>query len=110
MSIDFLTEVALLIQKSHAYHRNSEITCGFQLIAGDIAKSTGVNRQRLAEHVFHAKVRHSVERGIRVSPLKPTRFPILGLGLRQQLFHQDEAIRAELEAAFGGGATKTEEK
>src|SRR5262249_35314247 len=59
---DYLPEVALLIQDADADHRHTEIAGGLELIAGDVAETTGVDRQRLAQGEFHAEVGHSRQR------------------------------------------------
>ena len=54
--VDHLAKIALLVQQSHADHRHAQIAGGFELIAGDIAKSARVDGQRFAQHEFHAEI------------------------------------------------------
>src|SRR5205814_7594159 len=49
---DHLAEVTLLIQHPDADHRHPEIAGRLELIGCDVAETTRVNRQRLAEREF----------------------------------------------------------
>jgi len=54
--IDKLAEVALLIEQADAHDRDSKVVSGLELISGNVAETTRVNRQRLAQAEFHAEV------------------------------------------------------
>ena len=69
--VNHLTEITLLVKQPHTDHRHTEIACSLELIAGHIAQSTGVNRQCLAQHVFHAEIRDALQRRLRMLFLKP---------------------------------------
>ncbi|HEY5475171.1 MAG TPA: hypothetical protein VIK11_00525 [Tepidiformaceae bacterium] len=71
--IDHLPKIALLIEQTYADHRNTQIAGGFELIAGHIAQSTRVDRQRFAQHEFHTEIGNTSQRRLRVGLLKPRR-------------------------------------
>ena len=71
LSVDHLPEIALLIEKPHPYDRHSKIAGRFELVAGDIPEPSGINGQRLAQHVFHAKIRDAFQMRFRMFLLKP---------------------------------------
>src|SRR5713101_7421829 len=70
---DDLAEVALLIKDADADHRQTEITCRLQLVAGDVAEATRVDREGLAERELHAEVGHASQRRLAERLLEPGR-------------------------------------
>jgi hypothetical protein len=68
---DHLTEISLLVQQADADHRHAEVAGRLELVARDVAETTRVNRQRLAQRKFHAEVRHPSEGRLPVRLLKP---------------------------------------
>jgi hypothetical protein len=77
--VDALTEITLLIQKSNAVHRNTQVAGSFHLIAGDFAETTRVNWQGAAQHEFHAEVRDRCDRRVGIRRLKPMRTAYCGI-------------------------------
>ena len=69
--IDQLPKIALLIEQSHAGHRHAQIAGGLELIAGHVAQSTRIDRQRLAQHEFHAEIGDTAQLRLRMGLLKP---------------------------------------
>ena len=53
LGINLLPKIALLIEQSNSDDRDAQVACGFKLIAGNIAKPAGINRQRFAQHELH---------------------------------------------------------
>ncbi len=76
--VDDLTEIAVLIEQSHADHGHAEIARRLQLIARHVAQPARVDRQGLAQHVLHAEIGDAGQRRGGVVQLKPGR-------LRQRL-------------------------
>jgi hypothetical protein len=66
-----LAEVALLIEQADAHDRNTKVMSSLELISGNVAETTRVNRQRLPQAEFHAEVGRASERRLRIGPLKP---------------------------------------
>ena len=54
--VDHLAEVALLVEQSHPDHRHPQIACGFELVAGHVAKPPRINGESLAQHKLHAEI------------------------------------------------------
>src|SRR6266850_2559230 len=54
---DVLPKVSLLIEKTDSDDRNSEVVSRFQQITGNVPEAAGIDRQRFAQHEFHAEVR-----------------------------------------------------
>ena len=46
--IDYLTEVALLVEQAHANYRDTEVAGGLELIACHVPESARVDGERLA--------------------------------------------------------------
>jgi len=82
---DDLAEVALLIKDADADHRQTEITCRLQLVAGDVAEATRVDREGLAERELHAEVGHASQRRLAERLLEPGRRGQVPTSLRDQL-------------------------
>ena len=69
--VDHLAKIALLVEQPHADHRHAQIAGGLELIAGHVAKPARVNGQSFAQHEFHAEIRNTAQRRLRVGLLKP---------------------------------------
>ncbi len=54
--VDQLAKIALLVEKPHANHRNTQIAGGLELIARHVAQPAGINGQGLAQHELHAEI------------------------------------------------------
>ncbi len=67
----FLAKISLLVQQADPLHRNAEVAGRFQLIAGDVAKSSRINRQGFTQHKFHGEVGNRRKPRARVRLLKP---------------------------------------
>ena len=46
----------LLVKQADASHRNAEIACRLELIAGNVSQPARINRQRLAQHELHREI------------------------------------------------------
>ena len=103
VGVELLAEVSLLVEQPHGHHGNAEVARRLQLVAGDVAEAAGVDRQRLAQHVLHAEVRHGPERRGSVYGLEPGRRRVRFLGLRQQLFHPCAQRGVETSQLLGRG-------
>ncbi len=87
VGIDALAEVAVLPEHAHRDHRHAEVAGGLELVAGDVAQPAGIDRQRLAEHVFHGEVGDAGERIIDGALGEPGRLRGLGTAALYQFAH-----------------------
>ena len=71
--VDYLAKIALLIKQTYADHRYPQIASGLELIPGHIAKSSRIDRERFAQHEFHAEIRDAGQGRRRMALLKPRR-------------------------------------
>ena len=71
LRVDFLPKITLLVEQTHADHRDAQIARCLELIAGDVSEATRVNRQRFAQHELHREVCDRLQGRIRMRPLKP---------------------------------------
>ena len=71
--VDDLAKIALLVEQLHADDRHAQVAGGLELIAGHVPEPVRVDGQRLAQHEFHAEIRDTAERRMRVGLLKPCR-------------------------------------
>src|SRR5580698_1378445 len=53
LCINFLSKIALLVEQADSGHRDAQVTCGFKLIAGNVAEPAGINGQPFAQHELH---------------------------------------------------------
>ena len=82
--VDHLAEIALLVEQSHSGHRYAQIAGSFKLIAGHIAQSSRIDRERFAQHEFHAEIRDAGQGTLGMLFLKPCgRLSRLTLGSQQ---------------------------
>ena len=56
IAVEHLAEVALLVEQADTRDRQSQVAGGLEIITGQDAKTTGVDRQGLTEAEFHAEV------------------------------------------------------
>jgi hypothetical protein len=65
LGINFLPKIALLVEQTNSDNRDAQVACGFELIAGNVAESARINRQRFAQHELHREIRNvdTPERG-----------------------------------------------
>ena len=54
--VDHLAKIALLVEQPYAHYRHSQIAGSFELIPGHIAKPSRIDRERFAQHEFHAEI------------------------------------------------------
>ncbi len=73
----FPAKIALLVEQTNSGHRDPEVICGFQLIAGNVAESARINRQRFAQHELHREIRNRRHSQTGMRLLKP-RFRLFG--------------------------------
>ena len=69
--VDGLPEIALLVQQSHPDDRHSQVAGCLQLIPGDVAETSRIDRQRLAHHELHAEIGDGSQAGLRILVLEP---------------------------------------
>ena len=67
-----LAEISLLVKQSDPDYRHTQIAGRFQLVPGHIPQAARENRQRVAQHEFHAEVSHRAEIRIRMLRLEPS--------------------------------------
>src|ERR1700693_4118829 len=73
VSLDNLAEIALLVEQPDSDYRYAEVAGGLELIAGDVAESARVNRQRLAQPKLHTEVSGADQGRVALGVLKPGR-------------------------------------
>ena len=93
--VDHLAKIALLVEQAHADHGHAQVARGFELIAGYVTKSSRIDRERFAQHEFHAEIRHTSQGRLGMILLKPRR------GLRRHTFGSDELIDPLAEGGIG---------
>ena len=77
LGINFLPKIALLVEQTNSDHGDAQVTCGFELIAGNVAEPARINRQRFAQHELHREIRNRRHARTRMRLLKP-RFRLFG--------------------------------
>src|SRR5260370_17160083 len=75
--IDFRAKIPLLIEQAYPSHRDAQIACCLELIAGNVPEPARINRQRLAQHKLHREIRNRRQTRMRMRSLKP---PFRSLG------------------------------
>src|SRR5579872_1145039 len=71
VGINFLAEIALLIEQSHTDYGHTQVTRGLELVTRNIAQTARIDWQRFTQHEFQAEVRHAVQLRIRMCTLEP---------------------------------------
>ncbi len=69
--VDRLSEISLLKQQADADHRQAEIACGLEIVAGQHAEAAGIKRQRGAEAELHAEIGDAAQRCLAIGGSEP---------------------------------------